>query len=358
MPIPFLLGALAVGAGLFGIATACDASEKNSRARELLDNAQYNYNEAKQQMEQTREMVSHKLEILGECKVKVWSNNIGGFLSTFKKFKNVKIENHVNIDRDDVIKQIDITELQNMEVAAMKAKEIMTAGIGALGAGALAGIAAYGGVMMFASASTGTAITALSGVAATNAALAWLGGGTLAAGGLGVAGGAAVLGGVVLAPLLAVGGLFASVKADENLAKAQRDAAKANEATEKMRTMSMFLNNISEIAGNYTTFIERFSDECTKACIDMQNVYEEAYEKQKNYFFNRIRSFFGMEIKIDFDELDEKEQRVLHLNWQMIQILYGVLKAPILTQNGNIHDNAVTTIESARDAVALLPSMP
>ena len=45
----------------------------------------------------------------------------------------------------------------------------------------------------FGTASTGTAISALSGAAATNAALAWLGGGTLASGGLGIAGGHALL---------------------------------------------------------------------------------------------------------------------------------------------------------------------
>lgn len=42
-------------------------------------------------------------------------------------------------------------------------------------------------------ASTGTAISALSGAAATSAALAWLGGGTLAAGGGGMAAGSAFL---------------------------------------------------------------------------------------------------------------------------------------------------------------------
>ena len=44
-----------------------------------------------------------------------------------------------------------------------------------------------------AAASTGTAITALSGAAATNAALAWLGGGTIAAGGGGMAAGTMVM---------------------------------------------------------------------------------------------------------------------------------------------------------------------
>lgn len=45
----------------------------------------------------------------------------------------------------------------------------------------------------FGTASTGTAISTLSGAAATNAALAWLGGGTLAAGGGGTAAGTALL---------------------------------------------------------------------------------------------------------------------------------------------------------------------
>ena len=47
--------------------------------------------------------------------------------------------------------------------------------------------------MVYGVASTGTAISALSGAAATNAALAWLGGGALAAGGGGMAAGEALL---------------------------------------------------------------------------------------------------------------------------------------------------------------------
>ena len=45
----------------------------------------------------------------------------------------------------------------------------------------------------FGTASTGTAISALSGAAATNAALAWLGGGALSAGGGGIVAGNALL---------------------------------------------------------------------------------------------------------------------------------------------------------------------
>lgn len=63
--------------------------------------------------------------------------------------------------------------------------------------------------MALGTASTGTAIGGLSGVAATNATLAWLGGGSLAAGGGGMALGSMVLGGIIAGPaLLIAGGIF------------------------------------------------------------------------------------------------------------------------------------------------------
>ena len=95
---------------------------------------------------------------------------------------------------------------------------VLAAGIGGGAAGAaVGGAAAYGTFLAVASlgtASTGAAIAGLSGVVASNAALALLGGGTLAAGGAGVAGGTALLVGIVAAPalLLAVGGLIWMVK--------------------------------------------------------------------------------------------------------------------------------------------------
>ncbi|WP_406431267.1 helix-turn-helix domain-containing protein [Streptomyces sp. NBC_01589] len=94
--------------------------------------------------------------------------------------------------------------------------EAMSAGIadairgaaagGAAGA-AVGGAAAYGAftaAALFGTASTGTAISTLAGVAATNATLALLGGGTLAAGGAGMAGGVLLLTGMVAAPAAAL----------------------------------------------------------------------------------------------------------------------------------------------------------
>ncbi|MGI2258817.1 hypothetical protein [Shewanella sp. GXUN23E] len=78
---------------------------------------------------------------------------------------------------------------------------VLQAGFGGVVGGASA-VGAWAIVSLVGSASTGTAIATLSGVAASNATLAWFGGGALAAGGAGMAGGAAVLGGIVALPMM------------------------------------------------------------------------------------------------------------------------------------------------------------
>jgi len=77
----------------------------------------------------------------------------------------------------------------------------LNAGFGGLVGGTTA-LGAWGVVSIIGSASTGTAISTLSGVAATNATLAWFGGGSLAAGGAGMAGGFWMLSGIMSAPII------------------------------------------------------------------------------------------------------------------------------------------------------------
>lgn len=72
-------------------------------------------------------------------------------------------------------------------------------GSGAAGFGAAAG--AYAAASAFGTASTGAAISGLAGIAARNATLAWLGGGSLASGGGGIAVGTAALTGIALVPI-------------------------------------------------------------------------------------------------------------------------------------------------------------
>ena len=89
----------------------------------------------------------------------------------------------------------DACEFAKAELEAAK-KSALGAGAGVAASAAIVSVAPTAAMWVattFGIASTGTAISALSGAAATNAALAWLGGGAVAAGGGGMAAGHAFL---------------------------------------------------------------------------------------------------------------------------------------------------------------------
>lgn len=209
---------------------------------------------------------------------------------------------------------------------------------------------------MFASASTGTAIATLSGAAATNATLAWFGGGSLAAGGMGMAGGTMVLGGIVAGPVLAAAGFIMAAKAEENLAKAEETYSEAKKAAEQMKTMTSVLQGISELSNSYKEFILNYAQKYLPVLMDLESVYQESYKVQEHYFRNKIRKMFGMQIKIDYRKLTQKQQKTLHISWLMAQILYKVLAAPLLDKEGNIDGNAENILDEAKEAGNRIPT--
>ncbi|NLX02215.1 MAG: hypothetical protein GXY40_06765 [Syntrophomonadaceae bacterium] len=126
------------------------------------------------------------VELIGE--VETYINTIANKPKQFEKTIS-----DINVNRREFE-----SEIQKLEIESKEAINVggSVAGVGVLGG---VGVAAFGPTIAmavattFGTASTGTAISALSGVAATNAALAWLGGGALAAGGGGMAAGQAFL---------------------------------------------------------------------------------------------------------------------------------------------------------------------
>lgn len=116
---------------------------------------------------------------------------VNGLANTPKEFDKSVRAFRIEIDRFG-------STVQRIEAEAAKSGKIGS-GVGLAGTTVGVSMAAFGPTAAlavattFGTASTGTAISALSGAAATKAALAWLGGGALAAGGGGMAAGNALL---------------------------------------------------------------------------------------------------------------------------------------------------------------------
>lgn len=122
--------------------------------------------------------------------------------------------------------------------------------------GAATAYAAFTAAAAWGTASTGVAISGLSGVAASNAALALLGGGSLAAGGAGMAGGAALLSGLVAGPavLLALGGVVWATR--RNRQQQQELKAKLDEAERQLEAQSPGVQAFLALVGRATTILD------------------------------------------------------------------------------------------------------
>lgn len=143
--------------------------------QKLLNDAQSQYDGAKNRLETQKNSTTESLELLGKEKVRAWSHDMNKFLDSFGSFNNVQMVCKIDESYDFLGKDETPHELiLNMQNAITNANDIIKTGSLAIGTGALVGIATYGGVAMFANASTGTAIAALRGIAKKNATLAWL----------------------------------------------------------------------------------------------------------------------------------------------------------------------------------------
>ena len=221
----------------FGAIDRQEAQDTKFVAKLLLESAQ-------SELEDARERTQKALSAYGKTKIDTATGVVAQFIALYKRAGDIAhAELREHKQQLSEMPKLE-TNIQELGRGVVSAEEIAsTAGAAAVG-GAAAVAGAYGLAGLIGTASTGTAIATLSGAAASNATLAWLGGGALSIGGAGMAGGAVVLGGIALAPFaLIAGGLFAA-KAHEQLNEAENFYDKVEAETEKMATLRSELTQI------------------------------------------------------------------------------------------------------------------
>lgn len=308
---------------------------------DLINDAQSQYDDAHKRLETQKKSTTKSLESLGKLKIKSWSKDMSGFLDAFGAFSNVQMVEKINEDYEFLGKNESSEELMiNIRNASLNANEILKDGAISIGTGALVGVATYGGVAMFAKASTGTAIAALNGAAKKNATLAWLGGGSIASGGFGIKGGSVVLGGVVVGAIAVVGGMIASSKGKAKLAEAKKMHAEAEAAVSKMNVVITEMDGIQNISENYKDFIKNFSKLFSPYIKEMNNISAK-YQR-------------GEDGKINFTDLSEMEQKTLHLSWLLAQVYYHILSEPLLSEEGKVNSTSRKLLQKAQQEYTTL----
>ena len=324
MVLPIIFGAAAVSAGAFGLKEGLEAQSRNSSAEEIQLQARAALETAELELKDARQTTTTTLESLGGLKLCVWHAHLGRFASLYGRLKSVEISDRAELGDKDRLR-FGGRELLEIRDLSLKAGEVIVEGASAAGAGALAGIAGYGGAAIFGTASTGTAIGSLTGAAATNATLAWFGGGSLAAGGMGMAGGMAVLGGIVAGPVLAVGGMAMAAKAKKSLAEAQIYEAEAEKAIAEIESALSVLRAIDKTAALFDKVISRLSESMLLALNELETIILEAGANYNLY--------------------NAAQKQKVYFAVQLAGVLKQLLETPILTPEGTLDKTCTNALQ-------------
>lgn len=326
MPLPVILALGAGAAALWGAKKGYDAYEDNSIAESNNKEAQEIYEKAQEELNVERKNTNAKLEELGALKVRLYKGSFTDFNDISSKIKDINFND--NLDLGISISDEDYNSILEIKNDVLKISELAGATTAALGGGALAGFGAFGGAGLLATASTGTAISTLSGVAATNATLAWFGGGSLAAGGLGMAGGMAVLGGIVAGPVLAIaGGIFAE-KAETAKHESYANLNKAKAHAEEMKTAQVVVEEIKQRVIEFITIIKSLED-----------IFENYLDKLENI----------VDKNINFPTYSDIDKKTVADTFSIAKTLKNVCDAPIIDENGKITRKSRRILEDTKE---------
>lgn len=317
---------------------------------------------AQQRAEAAAKKTNQKINELGHH-----TSNLYDALTTiqalFDRIRNVPEEKRLKYENLKTIRVNWKQQVEKIELEYKKA-EIKAAGQGAAGVGAGVAVVTMGPTVAmgiattFGVASTGTAISALSGAAATNAALAWLGGGALAAGGGGMAAGSAFLAlagpvGWTIAglSLVASGLMFFKTKGDkerleniytlisyrdsksyelaivelsERIKRIIDEAGKLKEAIIRIRTFGMDYSRMTEEQqyelGAYVNLMEAATMLLVNPILGLQPKFTEqdfemvcavVTESFKKYFKNHRNMVISMANLLFSITLDDKDKMLL-----------------------------------------------
>lgn len=325
MPVPLLFIGVAAATGTFGIKNTIKAGLDTNKAKKINQNANELVTSSTEWLNAQRFACGKSLQQLGEEKMFLLETSVTQFLDTFQKIKNVDFRECEGLDELNRL-HIDQNTFTEMRALVNFAGSLAGGTVAGTAGGALVALGAYGAAQVLAVASTGTAIASLSGAAATNATLAFFGGGSLATGGLGMAGGTVVLGGLVAGPALLVLGLVAGNAAKKNLEKAYTNQAEAVQIASQLKTAGLQCETIRRRTNMLYNLLARLDTYFLPLIYRMEDIVSEE--------------------GINYPDYSQESKKIIGSCASFAVTVKAVLETPILTDDGLLTNESEKTVSS------------
>lgn len=307
MPIPFLL------AGVVGVGGHIDAKETNEIAQARRDKAKNMYDKEKDILEKYKEDSKEALLNLGYAKEKIYQQSMNHFLKLYEKIKDVKLINPSDFKE---ISRFSIDDADALQIKNMSDIYFDSIGSGAAGAatGAVIALAANG--------SLGAVTSGLS-LAGTFLSMGEVGSAVGMVGSALSVGAAMTPLAAVAAPVVMFTGISASMKADENLEKANEMLAKAEKAVEEMKVSEVLCKSIKERSKLIQDLLRKL-DRMFAECV---------------YLLDRVireKEYSNPNRKLKSEDFTQKELELIGVTRSLAGATKAVLDTPILTKDGKV----------------------
>lgn len=263
MPIPVIVWyTVAGGCALVGAISGTIALKRVGRAKDRYARRRSRYERAMKKCEARYKYAASRLRLLGKTRLE----------AVVTLGKAVEFLERAKLKDRELFEEFNVTpeKLVQWRTASVRAVEVLGGVTSSAVSGVATAAACYGLVGTLATAGTGTAISTLSGAAATNATLAWLGGGSIAAGGGGVAAGTLVLGGLVVGPAILVASFFAHGKAwsveskvDSHIAEMDVDEANKKKLVVALKAVVARVNELRRNTRKLQSELEKLLASCS-----------------------------------------------------------------------------------------------
>jgi flagellar biosynthesis chaperone FliJ len=328
------------------------------------------FDAAREKLDAQKQITSSHLQRLGQIRLAVESNHMQRFVTAVRRVNHVSYR---QLDNSPVQVDVTLPDLAEVEQSSYRAADLLKDGVSAVSAGLLTGIGAGGLATQIGVASTGTAISSLSGVAATNATLAWLGGGSLASGGMGMAGGMAVLGGAIAGPLLAVAGYTAAKRSEVALTEAYAQASEIAKATEQIDNGTALLEQIASRTQEIGETIERVAFRFEQVLVEAESMLarkqselealrSDADRRRQQYLTMNIFKKFWLWLTrktpdsavpdpFDFNGFSDHDKETYTTLLAIGYGLYALLKVKVLDESGAMTPECAEAVDNGKQLV-------
>ncbi len=304
MPLPFILGGVALAAAGYGVKKGIDALDADCEADEFIKKAESLKEEAAKKAKSAQSDCKLAFARFGEKKLHVLSHSVSNFLDHFHRLNRSRI----------IIEGINMQDIQRQVSDARNLLNQLNAN--GIDGDSVLGVFAGFGSLGISSFTTGAVL-----------------GGWLAASGLA---GMAVIGGLVAGPALAILGAFSASKMEEKLENAKAYCSQVEAAVKKTDVIIDDLRSVRKMADLFTRQITKFG-------ALFFSLSQDAIATMKKHHYDTSR-------------YNQKEKDQLSVTVSTLMTLSAFLKVSIIDEHQKLNEKAQNALNLMRDQMNALES--